>query len=155
MEVECTIGFLKTRWQSLKGLPIQIRKQQNMEYAVKWIASCCVLHNIVHQMESSHGCTYILEVARFSHHSNIDDDIENMAQLIAEDQDEGEIPIMDRVSRRAQNSSGEAKRRFIQVCGEPVIKIGHYPISEDISKGGTSNHKPASHIIHISVKTFL
>ena len=40
-------------------------------------------------------------------------------------------------------------------CGEPVIKIGHYPISEDISKGGTYNHKPASHIIHISVKTFL
>ena len=40
-------GILKGRWQSLRGLPVCINKQADVQAACDWIIACCILHNIV------------------------------------------------------------------------------------------------------------
>ncbi|KDR66667.1 hypothetical protein GALMADRAFT_45593, partial [Galerina marginata CBS 339.88] len=41
---EHAIGFLKERFQSLKGLRINIRDEANHKFATYWIVSCIGLH---------------------------------------------------------------------------------------------------------------
>lgn len=44
---EHTIGILKNRWSSLKGLPHQIQKSAELPNVVNWITACAVLHNVL------------------------------------------------------------------------------------------------------------
>ena len=45
---EHTIGLLKMRWQSLRGLPVPILGPQDVRTATDWIMACVVLHNLLH-----------------------------------------------------------------------------------------------------------
>jgi hypothetical protein len=45
-------GILKNRWSSLKRLPIQINRTVDVSRACEWIIACCVLHNIVNQLNN-------------------------------------------------------------------------------------------------------
>jgi hypothetical protein len=44
---EHTIGILKNRWASLKGLPHQIQKTAELKSVSNWILACVVLHNML------------------------------------------------------------------------------------------------------------
>lgn len=46
-------GVLKARWQSLRGLPICINQASHVRYACDWILACCVLHNMVNEVNMS------------------------------------------------------------------------------------------------------
>lgn len=48
---EHTIGILKNRWASLKGLPHQIQKEEELKYVNDWILACVVLHNMLMEMD--------------------------------------------------------------------------------------------------------
>jgi len=48
--VEHTIGILKSRFTSLKGLRTQIRERKDFKLINDWIVSCLVLHNFVTSM---------------------------------------------------------------------------------------------------------
>lgn len=68
---EHCIGVLKQRWQSLKELRHQIKDDSNMENLCSWVISCCVLHNIMaeindtwmeeHVEKESHGGPIVVE----------------------------------------------------------------------------------------------
>ncbi|GAU99995.1 hypothetical protein RvY_10919 [Ramazzottius varieornatus] len=45
--VEQTIGMLKGRFQSLKALRLRIKNKKDHEFAVYWIRTCCMLHNML------------------------------------------------------------------------------------------------------------
>jgi hypothetical protein len=47
---EHCIGVLKSRWGSLREMRQQIRNIQDMRHFVEWVASCCVLHNMLAQL---------------------------------------------------------------------------------------------------------
>lgn len=47
VRVEHCIGILKGRWSSLKEMRQQIRNDGDMMILVKWVLSCCVLHNML------------------------------------------------------------------------------------------------------------
>ncbi|KZT66680.1 hypothetical protein DAEQUDRAFT_642411, partial [Daedalea quercina L-15889] len=53
--VEHAIGLLKIRWQSLKELRIHISDEIQWMFAVMWIRTCLVLHNLVIKSELQHG----------------------------------------------------------------------------------------------------
>lgn len=44
---EHTIGVLKSRWSSLREIRIQIRKKEDVDRILRWVAVCVVLHNIL------------------------------------------------------------------------------------------------------------
>jgi len=45
VKVEHTFGILKHKFQSLRNLPVRISSQMSLNFAVRWIAACIVLHN--------------------------------------------------------------------------------------------------------------
>ena len=45
--VEHCIGRLKSRFQSLRGLRIQILDREDHERACRWVVACCILHNLL------------------------------------------------------------------------------------------------------------
>jgi hypothetical protein len=47
IDIEHAFGILKGRWKSLCGLRLQVYDDSGYEYAVKWIISCVVLHNMM------------------------------------------------------------------------------------------------------------
>lgn len=47
VNVENTIGMIKSRFQSLRGLRVPIRKRRDVRYTNHWIKTCCVLHNFL------------------------------------------------------------------------------------------------------------
>jgi DDE superfamily endonuclease len=47
IKAEHTIGFLKGRFSSLRGLRQQIKDERDHELAVYWVISCLILHNLV------------------------------------------------------------------------------------------------------------
>ncbi|KZT65156.1 hypothetical protein DAEQUDRAFT_654571, partial [Daedalea quercina L-15889] len=52
---EHAIGLLKIRWQSLKELRIYITSEVKLAYAVMWIRTCLIMHNMVIKSELAHG----------------------------------------------------------------------------------------------------
>ncbi|KAH9138253.1 hypothetical protein LEN26_005375 [Aphanomyces euteiches] len=46
-------GILKGRWQSLRGIPLRIRKPRDVATVCDWIIGCCVLHNLVNNLQRS------------------------------------------------------------------------------------------------------
>lgn len=47
VKVEHTIGQLKSRFQSLRGLRTQLRVAEDVEKINRWCTACCILHNII------------------------------------------------------------------------------------------------------------
>jgi hypothetical protein len=47
VRVEHCIGVLKARFQSLKGLRVQIANKAHLKRCAYWIMACCVLHNFL------------------------------------------------------------------------------------------------------------
>ena len=45
------MGYLKGRFQSLKGLRQQIKNQTDHLHAVEWIRACIVIHTLIHEIE--------------------------------------------------------------------------------------------------------
>ena len=52
---EHTIGLLKMRWQSLRGLSMLIRGPEDVQTAVHWIMACVVLHNLLLGENNDHA----------------------------------------------------------------------------------------------------
>ncbi|MBW0506706.1 hypothetical protein O181_046421 [Austropuccinia psidii MF-1] len=50
---EHTIGILKGRWASLKQMRLQLNGEQDMVAYVTWIKACCILHNMLSQINNS------------------------------------------------------------------------------------------------------
>lgn len=50
---EHAVGYLKGRFQSLKGLRQQIKNETDHLRAVEWIRTCIVIHTLIHDIE--HG----------------------------------------------------------------------------------------------------
>jgi hypothetical protein len=48
---EHTIGYLKGRFSSLRGLRQQINSKRDHEIAINWIITCVILHNIILDIE--------------------------------------------------------------------------------------------------------
>jgi hypothetical protein len=48
---EHTIGYLKGRFQSLRGLQQQIKNSRDHEMALAWVRACLILHNIIINIE--------------------------------------------------------------------------------------------------------
>jgi hypothetical protein len=48
---EHTIGYLKGRFQSLRGLRQQIKNSQDHEIALAWVRACLTIHNIIISIE--------------------------------------------------------------------------------------------------------
>jgi hypothetical protein len=48
---EHTIGFLKGRFQSLKGLRISIKDEKTHKFATYWVAACIGVHSFAMQCE--------------------------------------------------------------------------------------------------------
>ncbi|KJA12826.1 hypothetical protein HYPSUDRAFT_96761, partial [Hypholoma sublateritium FD-334 SS-4] len=48
---EHTIGFLKGRFQSLKGLRINIKDEASHKFATYWVVACIGLHNFAMMCE--------------------------------------------------------------------------------------------------------
>lgn len=44
---EHCIGILKSRWSSLQEMRQQLRSAGDMEILIRWVAACCVLHNML------------------------------------------------------------------------------------------------------------
>ncbi|KZT70061.1 hypothetical protein DAEQUDRAFT_668173, partial [Daedalea quercina L-15889] len=53
--VEHAIGLLKLHWSSLKELRIHITDRAQWAYAVMWIRSCLILHNLILRSELAQG----------------------------------------------------------------------------------------------------
>jgi len=45
------VGYLKGRFQSLKGLRQQIKNETDHLRAVEWIRACIVIHTFIHETE--------------------------------------------------------------------------------------------------------
>jgi hypothetical protein len=45
--VEHTIGMLKSRWQSVRGLRHLVRDQGTFAKLILWVRSCAVIHNMI------------------------------------------------------------------------------------------------------------
>ncbi|CAK5274957.1 unnamed protein product [Mycena citricolor] len=52
---EHAVGFLKGRFQSLRGLRQQIKNEKDHLRALEWIRACLVLHTLIHIIESEGG----------------------------------------------------------------------------------------------------
>lgn len=51
------MGFLKGRFQSLRGLRQQIKDERDHRLAVEWIRACLIIHTLIHDIETeSHNC---------------------------------------------------------------------------------------------------
>jgi hypothetical protein len=50
---EHCVGFLKGRWQSLKGLRVHVDGQKGIQYAGLWITTCIHLHSFAMQHEDN------------------------------------------------------------------------------------------------------
>lgn len=48
---EHAVGYLKGRFQSLRGLRISINKAEHIQYATSWIQACIRLHNFAMMCE--------------------------------------------------------------------------------------------------------
>lgn len=48
---EHAIGFLKGRFQSLKGLRVNIKNEQRHKFATYWVAACIGVHSFAMQCE--------------------------------------------------------------------------------------------------------
>jgi hypothetical protein len=47
VKIEHCFGILKSRFPSLKSLPIYIRHAKDHKKACEWIVACCILHNMI------------------------------------------------------------------------------------------------------------
>lgn len=45
------MGYLKGRFQSLKGLRQQIKNEIDHLHAVEWIHACIIIHTLIHEIE--------------------------------------------------------------------------------------------------------
>jgi DDE superfamily endonuclease len=45
--IEHTIGILKSRWSSLKGLRLQLKNTSDLQQINEWIVVCIILHNFL------------------------------------------------------------------------------------------------------------
>jgi len=52
VKIEHAFGVLKSRWGSLQGIPINIRRAQDHVRVLAWIMSCILLHNFLYNFES-------------------------------------------------------------------------------------------------------
>jgi hypothetical protein len=49
VKIENAFGMLKRRFQSLKSLPVVIKKERHIYKASNWILACVVIHNFVRE----------------------------------------------------------------------------------------------------------
>ncbi|KAF7322259.1 DDE Tnp4 domain-containing protein [Mycena chlorophos] len=49
---EHAVGFLKGRFQSLRGLRQQIKNEHDHRRAIEWIRACVIIHTLVHEIET-------------------------------------------------------------------------------------------------------
>lgn len=49
---EHAVGFLKGRFQSLRGLCQQIKNEKDHLRALEWVRACLVIHTLIHDIES-------------------------------------------------------------------------------------------------------
>lgn len=76
---EHAIGFLKGRFQSLKGLRIRIKNRKSHQYATYWIAACIGLHAFAMQCKAEE---------RAADNSDDEDDVDPfIAQGLSSDSD--------------------------------------------------------------------
>jgi len=75
---EHCIGFLKGRFNSLRGLRIQINSQRNLAFASLWIVACIVVHNFALKRERAGGTDF-----------DSDDFFAEGLRIIREEQDSG------------------------------------------------------------------
>ena len=47
VKIEHCIGMLKSRFQSLKGMRLLLRKKSDFHRLVNWIHVCCIVHNFL------------------------------------------------------------------------------------------------------------
>ena len=47
VRVEHCIGILKARFQSLRELRIRVCNADDVQFCIKWLRCCCVLHNML------------------------------------------------------------------------------------------------------------
>jgi len=45
--VEHAFGLLKSRWMSLKEVPLQLNREADVDRLILWIGACCTLHNFI------------------------------------------------------------------------------------------------------------
>ncbi|MBW0564385.1 hypothetical protein O181_104100, partial [Austropuccinia psidii MF-1] len=50
---EHTIGILKGRWASLREMRLNLNGREDIQPYMEWIKSCCILHNMLSQIEDS------------------------------------------------------------------------------------------------------
>jgi len=72
-------GILKSRWQSLRGLRMQLKTRKECDFAEKWVIACIVLHNMLTDFRDS-----CLEGWR--KWDEEDDDIAERVRLTADDE---------------------------------------------------------------------
>jgi len=53
VKIEHTFGVLKSRWGSLKGIPINIRSGHDHVRVLAWVMSCIFLHNFLNNFENN------------------------------------------------------------------------------------------------------
>jgi hypothetical protein len=73
--VEHTFGIVKNRFMSLKGMPIQAKKESDFVRVNKWIKACCILHNIAIKF----GCNDFDTFDGADEHEDRDEDDEHIA----------------------------------------------------------------------------
>lgn len=121
VEVERTIGFLKNRWQSLKGLPLEIKDAEGLIPCMQWIAVCCYLHNFVHS--AGDDGYYLDSLGQLRRRVDADMDIQNVRRLrqidgdYFGDDDDDVLPTTQEsrvVNSREERELGEAKRTAIK-----------------------------------------
>ncbi|MBW0536916.1 hypothetical protein O181_076631 [Austropuccinia psidii MF-1] len=53
MSNQHTIDILKGKWESLKQIKLQLNGEQDIIPYVTWIKACCILHNMLSQINNS------------------------------------------------------------------------------------------------------
>lgn len=98
---EHAVGYLKGRFQSLKGLRQQIINTRAHERALVWVRTCLTLHNMVHSIESG-----------LPHDTVWDEELiaEGLQGEGAEIEQGGQLPP----APLGRESQGQRKRRYIQ-----------------------------------------
>lgn len=53
MDIEHAFSILKRQWVSLTGLRLLLESQKSYKFGVKLIITCCVLHNLLLNIEDN------------------------------------------------------------------------------------------------------
>jgi hypothetical protein len=99
---EYAVGFLKGRFQSLRGLRQQIKNERDHLRALEWVRTCLVIHTLIHDIESD------------SNSMDEDWQEELIAAGVPSDSETSDNDAPGMVRTRQRESAGQRKRRKIK-----------------------------------------